>query len=407
MLEQGVDGLKLEDMSPDTIATSARYVFDSGPLTEPITPPIYHSSTYKLKSVDEYLKILDEGGYIYSRLNSFTTDAAQAAINAIEGGEGTLVFNTGMAAISSAFWCFLKAGDHVVINKPCYSAVYDIIDKILPKFNIEASFVPSGCPVEEYKKRVKPNTRLLYGETPCNPSMAILDLEKFGQLGRSLGILTMVDGTFASPYIQQALKHGIDISMHSCTKFMGGHSDLTAGSLTFRTTELWKKMIRYQTTLGASLAPFDASLLIRGMKTLPIRMTRHSSNAQKIAEYLEKHPKIKSVMYPGLKSHPGHETAKKQMKLFGGMISLEVKGGVEGGKTLVESVRLIQLAVSLGGVESLIEHPATMTHGPMIMSDEDRRKSGLSDGLIRFSVGLEDPDDLIKDLEQALDKVNV
>lgn len=400
-----MDGIQLEDVSIDTRATSARFEFHQGPETQPLVPPIYHSSTYKLKSVDDYLKILDEGGYIYSRLNNFTCDSAQAAINAVEGGKGTLVFNTGMSAISTALFCFLQSGDHIIACNPVYSGFYDIVVNMFPKFNIEVSFVQAGCSVEEYQKHIKPNTKLLYGETPCNPSMAILDLEEFGKLGKAHKILTMVDSTFASPYLQPAIKYGIDISMHSCTKYVGGHSDLTAGSLTFSSVKLWQTMVRYQTTLGASLSPHDASLVLRGIKTLPIRMERHSSSALKVARYLEKHPKIANVAYPGLESHPHHDIAKKQMRSFGGMMAVEVKGGLEGGRILVENVRIVQLAVSLGGVESLIEHPGTMTHGPMLMSDEDRKSGGITDGLVRISIGLEDPDDLIVDFKQALDKI--
>ncbi|XP_061163568.1 L-methionine gamma-lyase-like [Saccostrea echinata] len=404
--ERGVDGLRIDDVTADTVATSSRYAFTSGPETEPLVPPIFHASTYKLRSVDDYLKVLEEGGYIYSRFSNFNRDSVQAAINDIEGGKGTLVFCTGMAAISTAFLSFLKSGDHIVANNPCYSGTYDMVTNILPRYGIEYTFVPTGCPVEEYRKHVKPNTRMLYGETPCNPSMAVLDLEEFGKLGRSLdNVLTIVDSTFASPYLQPVIKHGIDISMHSCTKYLGGHSDLVAGCLTFTSVDLWKTVLHFQTTMGTTLSPYDASLLLRGIKTLHLRMDKHSSNAQKVAEFLENHPKVERVMYPGLPSHPQHQIAKKQMKMFSGMIAAEIKGGVQGGKILVENVRLIQLAISLGGVESLIEHPATMTHGPMLMTSEDRLSGGITDGLVRISIGIEDADDLIKDLKQALDKI--
>ncbi|XP_022335742.2 L-methionine gamma-lyase-like [Crassostrea virginica] len=405
-LEKGVNGLHISDVTPDTVATSSRFSSPPGPPTEALVPPIYHSSTYKLQSVDDYLKILEEGGYIYSRLSNFTCDSVSAAINSIEGGKGSLVFSTGMAAISTALLCFLRSGDHIVVNNPCYSGTYDMVVNILPRYGIEHTFVTTGCSAEEYRKHIKPNTRMLYGETPCNPNMAILDLAEFGKLGRSLEhVLTMVDSTFASPYLQPVIKHGIDISMHSCTKYLGGHSDLVAGCLTFGSVDLWKAMIHYQTTLGTSMSPQDASLLLRGIKTLPVRMEKHSSNAQRVAEFLEQHPKVERVMYPGLPSHPQHQIAMKQMKRYGGMIAAEIRGGVEGGKILVENVRLIQLAVSLGGVESLIEHPATMTHGPMLMTSEDRLSGGITDGLVRISIGIEDPDDLIKDLAQALDKI--
>lgn len=400
-----LDGLP-EDMasklSMDTKATSTRFVH---PGTEPLVPPITHSSTYLMSSVDDYLRILKESGYIYGRLGNPNSDAAECAINALEEGAGTLVFGSGMAAISAALICFLKAGDHVVCQNPCYSATFDMLDKILAKYGVETSWVPAGCNVDEYKNKIKPNTKLLYGETPCNPMLAILDLKKFGGLGTSKGILTIVDGTFASPFCQQSIKFGIDISMHSCTKYLGGHSDLTAGCLTFKKVEHWKMMKRYQSTLGMQLSPHDASLLLRGIKTIHVRMPRHSSNAAKVAQYLEKHPKVKDVRFPGLQSHPHHELAKKQMKGYSGMIAVEIKGGIDGGKAFVENLHLAQLAVSLGGVETLVEHPATMTHGPMIMSDEEREEAGITPGFVRISIGLEDPDDLIRDFQQALDKV--
>ena len=340
-----LDGLP-EDMasklSMDTKATSTRFVH---PGTEPLVPPITHSSTYLMSSVDEYLRILKESGYIYGRLGTPNSDAAECAINALEEGAGTLVFGSGMAAISAALICFLKAGDHVVCQSPCYSATFDMLDKILAKYGVETSWVPAGCSVEEYENKIKDNTKLLYGETPCNPMLAILDLQKFGALGTAKGILTIVDGTFASPFLQQSLKLGIDISMHSCTKYLGGHSDLTAGCLTFKKVEHWKMMKRYQSTLGMQLSPHDASLLLRGIKTIHVRMPRHCSNAMKVAQFLEKHPKVKDIRYPGLQSHPQHTLAKSQMKDYSGMIAVEVKGGVDGGKAFVE-VTLLYMSVN-------------------------------------------------------------
>lgn len=235
-----------------------------------------------MTSVDDYLRILQESGYIYGRLGTPNSDAAECAINALEGGAGTLVFTSGMAAISAALIGFLTAGDHVICQTPCYSATFDMLDKILAKYGVETTWVPSGCDVSEYEKNIKPNTKLIYGETPCNPMMTILDLEEFGKLGASKGLLTMVDGTFASPFCQQAIKYGIDISVHSCTKYLGGHSDLTAGCLTFKDVKHWKMMKRYQSTLGVQLSPHDASLLLRGIKTIHVRMPRHSANALKV-----------------------------------------------------------------------------------------------------------------------------
>ncbi|XP_064611866.1 L-methionine gamma-lyase-like [Liolophura sinensis] len=410
VLESGVLDLSLDDVALETrpiLARSDKPV--AGVMkTQPLVPPIYHASTYVLKSVEEYCDVVTQGGHIYSRLGNFTTDSAECAINAVEGGAGSLLFSSGMAAVSTAIMGCVSAGDHVVAPTPLYSGTFELFKSILPRFNIEISYVESGSSVEEYKKLVKSNTKLLYTETPCNPDMSLTDIKAFAELGKSLGITTIVDGTFASPYIQRSLQLGVDISMHSCTKYVGGHSDLIAGCLTMRTPELWKKLRHFQMLMGCILSPHDASLLLRGVRTLGIRMEKHSANAMKIAEFLEKHPKIERVMYPGLPSHPQHELAKSQMKGgFGGMMSFDVKGGKNAGITLVENVRVINLAVSLGGVQSLIEHTASMTHGPLFVSDEDRRAQRIGDGHIRFSVGIENADDLIRDLSQALEKISI
>ncbi|XP_045169560.2 L-methionine gamma-lyase-like [Mercenaria mercenaria] len=402
VLENLPDDFKSK-LSLDTKAIATRHVH---PGTEPLVPPITHSSTYLMTSVDDYLRILKESGYTYGRLGTPNSDAVECAINALEEGAGTLVFGSGTAAICAALICFLKAEDHVVCQNHCYSATYDMLDEILAKFGVETSWVPAGCSVEEYRKKIKPNTKLLYGETPFNPTLTILDLQEFGQLGASEGIITIVDGTFASPFCQQSLKFGIDISMHSCTKYLGGHSDLMAGCLTFKKAEHWKMMKRYQSTLGMQLSPHDASLLLRAIKTIHVRMPRHASNAMKIAAFLEKHPKVEFARFPGLESHPQHALAKKQMTCYSGMIAVEIKGGIDCAKAFAENLHLAQLAVSLGDVETLVEHPATMTHGPMIMSDEEREECGITPGMVRLSIGLEDPDDLIRDFQQALDKVN-
>ncbi|XP_064632566.1 L-methionine gamma-lyase-like [Lineus longissimus] len=406
-LDVKANGLSPEDVEVDSLAIASSRLHVTRTDCEPLTTPIYHSSTYKTISIDQYLGVLQNGGYIYSRLGNPTCEAAECSINALEGGAGSIVFTSGMAAITTTLIGLLSAGDHVVICEPVYSGTLVFAKGTLLRLGIEVSFIEANN-VKEYREAIKPNTKLLYAEVPRNPTIDVLDLEEFGKLGKDHpNLVTFVDCTFASPYLQQPIKYGIDISMHSCTKYLGGHSDLLGGCLTLRTVELWKKIKVIAVTMGATLSPWDASLLIRGIKTLPIRMQRISSTALKLATFLEKHPKIARVHYPGLPSDPSHEIAKRQMspKGFGGMISFEIKGGIEAGKTLVEGVKLIHLAVSLGGVESLIEHPATMTHGSMVMSDEERRTGRITPGLIRFSVGLEDPDDLQKDLAQALSKV--
>ncbi|XP_041377156.1 L-methionine gamma-lyase-like [Gigantopelta aegis] len=404
-LAKGLHGLSLDDVSMDTRTVSVRYHYEGTP-SEPLTPPIYHSSTYKLGHVEDFITVMKEGGSVYSRLSNLTTESAECQINLLEEGAGSIVFASGMAAVSTFLFAFLKTGDHVVCCLPVYSGTQTLLRDV-GKFGIEVSWVPAGCSMDEYKKAVKPNTKLLYGETPANPEMSILDLEEFGKLGQSLeGVFTIVDATFASPYLQQPMKYGIDFSLHSCTKYMGGHSDLIGGCITTRTVDQWKKLKKWQTSVGSMLSPHDASLLIRGVKTLPIRMRRHSENAQKVAHHLDQHPKVLRVMYPGLPSHPQHEVARKQMSRgFGGMLMVDVAGGEAGGKIVCESLRIVQLAVSLGGTESIIEHAITMSHGRYLLSEEEIRQNRITPGMLRVSIGLEDPDDLIRDFDQALAKI--
>ncbi|ELU01835.1 hypothetical protein CAPTEDRAFT_222467 [Capitella teleta] len=386
-LDSGVEGIKLDDLSQASHCVATRlHTPDRGREEVPLVTPIFHSSTYKVQSVQHYADVLQEGGYIYSRLGNPTCEAVECAINALERGAGSLVFGCGMAALSTALLASLKAGDHVVACNPLYSGTHSIMKEVFPKFNIEVSWVQSGCGIEEYAKKIKDNTKLLFGETPCNPLISITDLSALASLAKSKGLLTVVDSTYAPPTIQQPISLGIDVVIHSATKYLGGHSDLVAGVIT------------------TSTSPFEASLLLRGVKTLSIRVDRHCSNAIKIAQFLEEHPKVAKVFYPGLRTDPGYEIAKRQMKQFGGMVAFEMKEGFQAAKTVIENVRLVQLAVSLGGVESLIEHPASMTHGPMIMTDEHRKEGLITGGLVRLSVGLEDAEDLIKDLQQALEK---
>ncbi|ESO91064.1 hypothetical protein LOTGIDRAFT_217598 [Lottia gigantea] len=398
---------KLEDLSLDTVAVVVKPKKYTGKKTIPLATPICHSSTFKLEKVDDFLEIMSQGGEVYSRLGNSTTDAAECLINSIEGGAGSLVYASGMAAISTVLISYLNSGDHIIVQNPVYSNTLVIIREFQKKYGIDVTIVPAACNITEYRKNIKANTKILMGETPCNPCMTILDLEAFGKLGQEKDILTVVDATFGSCYLQQPIAHGVDISIHSCTKYMGGHSDLTGGCVTTRTLQQWKIIKKWSATLGGIMSPHDASLLIRGLKTLPIRMEKHSQNGKRIAEYLELHPKIDKVFYPGLPSHPQHDIAKKQMKSFGGMLRADVKGGEQGGRTLVESLNIVSLAVSLGGVESIIEQPYTMTHGPYLYSQKEIDESGFTPGTLRISIGLEDVDDLIKDFQQALEKVKV
>jgi methionine-gamma-lyase len=318
----------------------------------------------------------------------------------LEGGFGAHITSSGMAAVTTSLFTFLKSGDHVISKRDVYGGTYEVMKDLLPKFGIEVTFVNDEVEVE---KAIKENTKVIYVETPANPTLAITDLEMIAKIANSRNIITIVDSTFATPVNQNPLQFGFDIVIHSCTKYLGGHSDLTAGCIISKTQEIHEQIFQSIKLFGCNLSPFDSYLLHRGIKTLDVRMERHNNNAMKIAKFLESHNRVERVYYPGLPSHPSHEKAKKQMRGFGGMIAFEVKGGVEGGRTVLENVKLIHLAVSLGGVESLIEQASTMTH--TMVSREDRLKGGITDGLIRLSVGIEDVEDLIEDLDQALNKI--
>lgn len=374
----------------------------------PLVPPIYNSSTYELENVkegEELSNTASKDGYIYSRWGNPTVDAAAEVVSRLEGAKGSLLFSSGCAAISTCMITFANSGDHMVVCQPVYGGVNSIIDKILVKLGLEVTYI-KGNSIDEYKKAIKPNTKILYGETPANPTMSILDLEAFGALGKAHPqLLTMVDATFASPYLLQPLKYGVDLVIHSCTKYLGGHTDLVGGVVSYANKEHGKTLTDNQIYLGNNMSPWDAYILHRSMKTLAVRMDRHSENALKVAQFLQDHPKVSRVYYPGLPSHPDHEVAKRQMRNFSGMLSFELKGNLENGVTLVENMKLINLAVSLGGVESLVCHPASTTHCESYVPAEMRKAAGVTDTMIRLSVGIENADDIIKDLEQALDKV--
>jgi methionine-gamma-lyase len=374
-------------------------------LENAISTPIVASSTFTLENATHgaLLSSLQDPGnsspWLYTRWGNPTTDATGELINSLENGYKTFVTGSGMAAISTTILAIVRAGDHVIAPEPVYGGTHEIFEKILPLYGIEVSWV-DGTDPKAYQKEIKENTVLIYGETPANPTMSIIDLEELANIAKVNNILTIVDSTFASPYNQNPINLGINIVVHSATKYLGGHSDIIAGSISIDSEDLAKKVFQMLKLLGGILSPFDSYLLTRGIKTLDVRMERHNKNGMVIAKFLKNHPKIEKVYYPGLEDHPQHEIAKKQMKGFGGMIAFEVKGGMEAGKLLIENLKLIILAVSLGGVESLIEQASTMTH--TMVSREKRLESGISDGLIRLSVGLEATEDLIKDLEQAL-----
>ena len=322
----------------------------------------------------------------------------------LEGGEAAAAMSSGMGAISSALWTLLKAGDHVVASKTLYGCTFALLNHGLTRYGVEVDFVDVTDP-ENVRKVMKENTKVVYLETPANPTMLITDIEAISNIAHEVeGCQVIVDNTFCSPYLQQPLSLGADIVVHSATKYINGHGDVIAGIVVGKEDYINQvKMFGIKDMTGSVLSPNDAFLMIRGMKTLQIRMDKHCANAMEVAKFLESHDAVEKVYYPGLESFEGHELASKQMSQFGGIMAFEVKGGVEAGKKLMNSLQLCILAVSLGDAETLVEHAASMTHSPY--SKEEREAAGISDGLVRISVGLEDVQDIIADLKQGLDKL--
>ena len=368
--------------------------------------PIYQTSTFIFDSAEQGGRrfALEEAGYIYTRLGNPTTTVLENKIAVLEEGEAGVAMSSGMGAISSTLWTVLKAGDHIVTDKTLYGCTFALMNHGLTRFGVEVTFVDTSN-LEEVKNAMKENTRVVYLETPANPNLKIVDLEALSKIAHTNpNTLVIVDNTFATPYMQKPLKLGADIVVHSVTKYINGHGDVIAG-LVITNKELADQIrfVGLKDMTGAVLGPQDAYYIIRGMKTFEIRMERHCANAKKVVEFLNKHPKIEKVYYPGLETHSGYEIAKKQMKDFGAMISFELKGGFEAGKTLLNNLKLCSLAVSLGDTETLIQHPASMTHSPY--TKEEREAAGITDGLVRLSVGLENVEDIIADLEQGLEKI--
>ena len=368
--------------------------------------PIYQTSTFIFDSAEQGGRrfALEEAGYIYTRLGNPTTTVLEDKIAALEEGEAAVATSSGMGAISSTLWTVLKAGDHIVTDKTLYGCTFALMCHGLTRFGIDVTFVDTSN-LDEVKNAMRENTRVVYLETPANPNLKIVDIEALAKLAHTNpNTLVIVDNTFATPYMQKPLTLGADVVVHSVTKYINGHGDVIAGLVI--TNKALADQIRFvglKDMTGAVLGPQDAYYIIRGMKTFEIRMERHCKNARRVVEFLNNHPKIERVYYPGLETHPGYEIAKKQMKDFGAMISFELKGGFEAGKTLLNSLKLCSLAVSLGDTETLIQHPASMTHSPY--TKEEREAAGITDGLVRLSVGLENVEDIIADLEQGLEKI--
>ncbi len=370
----------------------------------PVVPPIYQTSTFKFESADHGGDLFagKQKGYIYSRMLNPTVEAMENAVAELEGGTKALGCGSGMAAINTVLTGLLNSGDHVICSKSVYGPTNTLLATVLSKFNIKTDFVNTSD-LEKVKNTIKDNTKVIYVETPGNPTLETTDLEKVAELAHSHNAKLVVDNTFMSPILQKPFEFGADVIVHSMTKFLNGHADVVAGIIVVKNEKDYLHFRKILNQLGGVIDPFNAFLVHRGLKTLAIRMEKHSKNAQPIAEFLEQHPKVAWVRYPGLKSFPYYEVAQKQHKAPGGMISFELKGGIEAGKKLMNSVELCQLAVSLGGVESLIQHPASMTH--LSMGKEARESAGITDGLVRLSVGIENLDDLLDELRNALDKI--
>ncbi len=369
-----------------------------------ISVPIFQSSTFIFPSAADGAARFagEQPGYIYTRIGNPTVHALEESLATLEGGFAAIATSTGMAAVGAVFIALLSQGDHVVAGNCIYGASRVMLEKEMSRFGVQSTFVDSSD-AAKIEKALRPETRMIFVESPMNPSMELTDLGAAGEIAARRKVLLVVDNTFASPYLQRPLELGAHIVINSLTKFINGHSDVVGGMIIAGSEESYKRLKKVVTVFGGTMDPHQAWLILRGVKTLPLRIERAQENAMKLARFLKSHPKVTWVRYPGLPDHPQHEIAKKQMDGFGTMISFGVKNGLDGGITVMNNVRLIKLAVSLGGVESLIEHPASMTHASI--PREERMEAGILDELVRFSVGCEDVEDLREDLDQALREI--
>lgn len=368
------------------------------------TVPIYQTSTFKFDSAEHGAACFagESSGYIYTRIANPTIHALETLLADLENGFGGIATSSGMAAVNTIYGALLSQGAHVVSSAAVYGPSRVVLETYYKKFGVEVTFV-NTADIDEVRKAIQPNTKLIFIETPSNPTIEITDLKAVCQLAKTHQIPVAVDNTFSSPYLQLPLDLGADIVFHSLTKFINGHADIVGGVVIAKEEAMYKNLRSVMVNLGFNMDPHQAYLVIRGVKTLSLRIERAQQSAMIIAQYLENHPKVEWVRYPGLPSHPQHELAKKQMSGFGSMISFELKGGLEAGRKLMNSVEMAILAVSLGGVETLIQHPASMTHSKV--SAEGKLKAGITDGLVRYSVGIEDVEDLIADFDQAFEKI--
>jgi methionine-gamma-lyase len=394
--------MKKEQLHKSTKAIHA------GNLDEPIygevSVPIFQSSTFSFPNAQEGADRFsgEKSGFIYTRMGNPTIKALEENIASLEKGFAGMATASGMSAINTIFLTFLNQNSHIVSTACVYGPTRMVLEKEYIRYGVESTFVDSSNS-ENIKKAIKPNTRLIFIETPSNPTMGITDIQKTVEIAHQHDILIAVDNTFASPYLQRPFEFGVDIVVHSMTKFINGHSDVVGGMIVTRNEKLYKRIRSVLNLFGGTMDPHQAWLVLRGVRTLPLRIEKSQENAAKLAEYLSTHPKVTWVNYPGLPDHPQYEVAKQQMDGFGAMLCFGVKNGLEGGITVMNNVHLFTLAVSLGGVESLIEHPASMTHASV--PKKEREEAGILDELVRLSVGCEDFDDLKDDLNQALSMI--
>jgi len=376
----------------------------SGSVPDPLgsaVTPIYQTSTFSFRDADHGARCFsgEEKGYIYTRIGNPNIEELEVAVAELENGFGGIAASSGMAAVNIVYLTLLGQGDHMISHNAVYGPSRGIMEKLYPKYGVEYDYV-DATDIANIEKAIKPNTKLLYLETPANPTIGITDLKAATELAHKHGIIVCVDNTFCSPYIQRPLDLGVDIVLHSMTKFINGHADIVGGIIVAKEEALYNELRYIMVNVGFNMDPHQAWLTRRGLKTLSIRIDKAQENAIKVADYLEAHPKVEWILYPGLESHPQYELAKSQMDGPGAMISFGVVGGLDAGKKVMNNVHLALLAVSLGGIETLIQHPASMTHSKL--SQEARESAGISDGLVRLSVGIEDIDDIIADIEHAL-----
>jgi cystathionine gamma-lyase/cystathionine beta-lyase/cystathionine gamma-lyase/homocysteine desulfhydrase len=368
---------------------------DPDPSTGSVTVPIYQTSTYKQDGL-----LRPHNGYEYARTQNPTRSALEQNIAALEGGRFGYAFASGMSAIDATLR-LVKAGEHVVVSDNTYGGTFRLFSRVLADYGLEFTYVDT-TEAGNVEAALRENTRMVFIETPTNPVMMVTDMQAVSTIAHRAGARVVCDNTFMSPYLQRPLEFGVDIVVHSTTKYLNGHSDSVGGAVVLNDEKDAERIQFLQNSVGAILSPFDSWLTLRGTKTLAVRMEQHDASGRKVAAFLEEHPKVKKLYYPGSVSHRQHELAKRQQRGFGGMVAFDT-GSLEGARTVLEAVRLCTLAESLGGVETLISHPATMTHASVL--PETRARIGITDGLVRISVGLEDVEDIIADLDQALDKI--